>query len=287
MDYPPCGITEVEVWGCAAVPNYKRAPNLDPSMKQHLVRIMGSTTSSKSSMVRVKRLVESAVELVGTAAEMSSMSRDDDMIICPVALNSLCADALFSDTALGSLYKLAEERASTSESDYTHLRENPSEVSVVIPCALLKLYGDVFVELARLALDDKSTGASEDYCSFGNFSDDQDRPHILIGQRLQKIQGTLEQLLLLMAMVRQSLNNRPTQSDTQRPVWVFFWVKSLALEILLKGDTFGRKLKSECKNILKKPINLTISLEQNNLEYEQQTRNEEKYQVLHKIDESG
>jgi hypothetical protein len=101
-------------------------------------------------MIPVNRLVEAVLELVGAASEMSSTPQEDSMIISPQGLNSLCASALFSDLALNDLYELAESQAWTSESDYDHFHKNPSEMSVAIPCKLVSLYGDIFVELVRL-----------------------------------------------------------------------------------------------------------------------------------------
>jgi hypothetical protein len=104
-------------------------------------------------MARVNKLVEAVLELVGTASEMSSINQEDNMIISPQSLNALCASALFSDIALNGLYELAEKQVSTSESNYSVFHNNSSEISVVIPCKLVSLYGDIFVELVRLASD--------------------------------------------------------------------------------------------------------------------------------------
>ncbi|PVF91645.1 hypothetical protein CPB86DRAFT_802675 [Serendipita vermifera] len=148
---------------------------------------------------------------------MSPISQEDDMVISPPTLNALCASALFSEGALNSLCELVEKQDTMPEDNGHNFQQNPPDTSVVIPCKLISLYGDIFVELARLVSQQRQLSlnlhvrAAEIDEGYGLLETYDDDPTKLIGQRLDKIQKTLNHLLLTSVSFQHGLNNRPTQ----------------------------------------------------------------------------
>jgi hypothetical protein len=97
-------------------------------------------------------LIGATQRLAHAVGTLSSTHKEDSVIVTPGALNMLYSYGLFDETALKTLYAISKTQFNPlSEHDHVHsVPDMYQDVQLMLPSHILKLYGLLFVEIARV-----------------------------------------------------------------------------------------------------------------------------------------